>query len=131
MGKLFDRHARLFKGLIYDRDAYDRRPGCDPELIAHGLEPITEIEKRGMSQLNDVDGELLTHKLTTIVEEARDVYMALSISEAVMVGDMNCGIFTASGDPAVVATGIYFHTMLNNAQLKYANKYYRPDPSVG
>ena len=131
MGKLFDRHARLFKDLIYERDAYGRRPGCDPELISHGLEPITEIERRGMARLTDVDAELLTHKLTTIVEEARDVYMALSISEAVMVGDMNCGIFTASGDPAMVATGIYFHTMLNNAQLKYANKYYRPDPSVG
>ena len=48
-----------------------------------------------------------------------------------MTGDMNCGIFTASGDPAVVATGIYFHTMLNNAQLKYAKKYYEPDPTVG
>ena len=131
MGKLFDENVRLFEGLVYDRVAYGRRPGCDPELISHGLEPVTEIEARGMANLTDVDAELLTHKLTTIVEEARDVYQALSISEAIMVGDMNCGIFTASGDPAMVATGIYFHTMLNNSQLKYANKYYRPDPSVG
>ncbi len=131
MGKLFEQHIRLFDGLVYDRVAYGRRPGCDPELISHGLEPVTEIEARGMADLSAVDAELLTHKLTTIVEEAREVYQALSISEAIMVGDMNCGIFTASGDPAVVATGIYFHTMLNNTQLKYANKYYRPDPSVG
>lgn len=122
---------KMFDGFVYDRDAYGRRPGCDPELIAHGLEPTTEVERAGMDLLDDVEIELLTHKLTTIVEEARDTYSALSISEAVIAGDMNCGIFTASGDPAAVATGIYFHTMLNNAQLKYANKYYRNDPSVG
>jgi acetophenone carboxylase len=131
MGALFDRYAVLRDGLIYERDAYDRRPGVDPELISHGLEPVTDLEARGMERVTDIDADLLFHKLTVITEEARDVYMSLSISEAIMTGDMNCGIFTASGDPAVVATGIYFHTMLNNAQLKYAKKYYEPDPTVG
>jgi acetophenone carboxylase len=131
MGKLFDRHVRLFKGLVYARDAYDRRPGCDPEIIAQGLAPVTDIEARGMAKLSAVDVELLTHKLSAIVEEARDVYMSLSISEGIITGDMNCGLFTASGDPVMVGTGIYFHTLLNNAQLKYINTYYRDDPSVG
>ena len=131
MGELFERYAALSDGLIYEHDAYGRRPGVDPELISHGLEPVTALERRGMAGLADIDVELLFHKLTAIAEEARDVYMSLSISEAIMTGDMNCGIFTASGDPAVVATGIYFHTMLNNAQLKYAKKYYEPDPTVG
>ena len=131
MPSLFDRHVRLFDGLVYDRDVYDRRPGCDPELICRGLEPVTDIERRGMALLNDVDADILTHKLSSIVEEARDVYMALSISEGIITGDMNCGIFTAQGDPVVVGTGIYFHTLLNNAQLKYILKYYRDDPSVG
>lgn len=131
MGKLFNRHVRLFKGFVYERDAYDRRPGCDPEIIAQGLAPITDIEARGMAKLSAVDVELLTHKLSAIVEEARDVYMSLSISEGIITGDMNCGLFTASGDPVMVGTGIYFHTLLNNAQLKYINKYYRDDPSVG
>ena len=131
MGALFDRYAVLHEGLIYERDAYDKRPGVDPELISHGLEPVTELERAGMAGLAEIDVELLFHKLSAISEEARDVYMSLSISEAIMTGDMNCGIFTASGDPAVVATGIYFHTMLNNAQLKYAKKYYEPNPTVG
>ena len=131
MGKLFDTHGQLFDGLIYDRDVYGKRPGCDPDLICQGLAPITDIERRGMNGLSEVELELLTHKLSSIVEEARDVYAALSISEGTMFGDMNCGIFTASGDPAAVGTGIYFHTLLNNAQLKYILKYYRDDPSVG
>lgn len=131
MGKLFDRYARFLPGCIYDRDIYDKRPGCDPELICHGLEPVTELERRGMDAVSDVDVELLSHKLSSIVEEARDVYTALSISEGVIMGDMNTGLFTAPGDPVSVGTGIYFHTLLNNAQLKYINKYYRNDPTVG
>ena len=131
MGELFDRHAVLFDGLYYRTDAYGRQPGIDPALISRGLEPPTELERAGMARVTDLDADLLTHKLTAIVEEARDVYMALSITESVITGDMNCGIFTASGDPAAVATGIYFHTMLNNVQLKYAKKYYEPDPTVG
>ncbi|MGE0747870.1 MAG: hydantoinase B/oxoprolinase family protein [Rhodospirillales bacterium] len=131
MGKLFDAQARLFEGLVYDKDVYDKRPGCDPELICHGLEPVTDIEARGMDMVSEVDAELMIHKLSSIVEEARDVYMALSISEGIITGDMNCGIFTASGDPVSVATGIYFHTLLNNGQIKYINKYYRPHPTVG
>src|SRR5262249_24381930 len=102
MGKLFDRHVRLFKGLVYARDTYARRPGCDPEIIAQGLALVTDIEARGMAKLSAVDVELLTHKLSAIVEEARDVYMSLSISEGIITGDMHCGLFTASGDPVMV-----------------------------
>ncbi len=131
MGKLFDTHGHWFDGLYYRTDAYEAHPGVDPDLICHGLEPPTEIERRGMETVSEIDVELLIHKLTAIVEEARDVYMSLSITESVITGDMNCGIFTASGDPVAVATGIYFHTMLNNAQLKYVNTYYKHDPTVG
>src|SRR5262249_8245947 len=99
MGKLVGKPKPLFDGLISERDAYDKRPGCDPEIIAQGLAPITDVERRGMARLSSVDVELLTHKLSAIVEEARDVYMALSISEGIITGDMNCGLFTASGDP--------------------------------
>jgi hypothetical protein len=31
MGALFDRHARLFDGLVYDMDAFEKHPGADPE----------------------------------------------------------------------------------------------------
>ncbi len=131
MGKLFDRRAVLFDGFTYDRDVYGRGPGYDPAIIAEGLAPVTEVERRGMAMLSDVDLEILSHKLTCIVEEAHDVYQELSISEAILTGDMNTGILTAAGDPAVVATGIYFHSMLNCAQAKYILRYYRDDPTVG
>ncbi len=93
MGKLFDKHVRLSEGFVYERDAYDRRPGCDPEIIAQGLAPVTDIERCGMAKLSAVDVELLTHKLSAVVEEARDVYMSLSISEGIITGDTNCGLY--------------------------------------
>ena len=62
MGKLFDKYARLHDGLIYERDAYGRRLGVDPELISHGLEPVTEVERYGMGLVSDVDVDLLFHK---------------------------------------------------------------------
>ncbi|MBI4492295.1 MAG: hydantoinase B/oxoprolinase family protein, partial [Chloroflexi bacterium] len=89
------------------------------------------LELEGMAALSAIDLEVFQHKMTSIVEEAREVYMALSISEGIVTGDMNTSVFTAEGDPAVVATGIYFHSLLNYAPVKYILKYYRDDPTVG
>ena len=130
MGKLRDK-IRLQPGLIYDRHPYGKAPGRDPDLLIRGLEPASPLEQEGMASLSSVDLEVFHHKMTSIVEEARDVYQALSISEAIMTGDMNASIFTPEGDPAVVATGIYFHTLLNYAPVKYIMTYYRDDPTVG
>lgn len=131
MGKLFDEKVHLFDDLVYEKDVYEKGPGYDPDLIALGMMPVTAQEQEGMDLLPDLDLDLLSHKLTSIVEEGRDVYMSLSISEGIITGDMNCGIFTASGDPSVVATGIYFHALLNYAQVRYIRKYYENDPTVG
>src|SRR5262249_29455328 len=128
---LFERKVKLFDGFTYARDVYGRGPGYDPAIIAEGISPVTEIERLGIDQLSDIDMEILQHKLTGIVEEAHDLYKDLSISECVMSGDMNCGILTASGDPAVVATGIYFHATLNSAPAKYIQRYYLDDPTLG
>ena len=42
MGALFDANAHLFEGLIYDRNVYGKRPGCDPDIIREGLAPIAD-----------------------------------------------------------------------------------------
>ncbi len=130
MKRLRDKIA-LLPEKVYDRPAYGAGPGRDPAILARGIEPPTELELRGMAGISDVELEIFLHKMTSIVEEARDVYTNLSISEGIITGDMNASIFTASGDPAVVATGIYFHSLLNYAQVKYILAYYRNDPTVG
>jgi len=130
MGKLRER-IRLFEGLVYDRHPYGKAPGRDPALLVRGIEPPSPLELEGMKAFDAVELEVFQHKMTAIVEEARDVYMALSISEGIITGDMNTSIFTPEGDPAVVATGIYFHTLLNYAPVKYIMTYYKDDPTVG
>ena len=122
---------RLDPSLVYDRHPYGKAAGRDPDLLVRGIEPPSELEQQGMASLSVVDLEVFQHKMTAIVEEAREVYMALSISEGIMTGDMNASVFTPEGDPAVVATGIYFHTLLNYAPVKYILTYYRDDPTVG
>jgi acetophenone carboxylase len=122
---------RLHQGLVYERSPFDRAPGRDPDLLVAGLAPPSELETAGMAELSEVDLELFSHKMTSVVEEAREVYMALSISEGIITGDMNASIFTPEGDPAIVATGIYFHTLLNYPPVKYVLEYYRDDPTVG
>ena len=69
MGKLFDKYAMLREGLIYDRDAYDQRLGVDPELISHGLEPVTEAELLGVknfgqTSLDEIKERLVDHELS-------------------------------------------------------------------
>jgi acetone carboxylase, alpha subunit len=123
--------VRLHEGLVYDRHPYGKAAGRDPDLLVRGIEPPSALEQQGMAELSVVDLEVFQHKMTAVVEEAREVYMALSISEGIMTGDMNASIFTPEGDPAVVATGIYFHTLLNYAPVKYILAYYRDDPTVG
>ena len=130
MGHLKDRII-LQDGKVYDRHPYGRAPGRDPELLRRGIEPPSELELAGMAQLPDVELELLHHKMSCIVEEGREVYTSLSISEGIITGDMNCGILTAGGDPAVVATGIFFHSLLNYGPVKYIMKYYADDDTLG
>ena len=130
MGSLLDRIA-LHEGLVYDRHPYGKAPGRDPDLLTRGIEPPSELELEGMARISPLELEVFQHKMTSIVEEAREVYMALSISEGIITGDMNASIFTPEGDPAVVATGIFFHTLLNYGQVKYVMEYYKDDPTVG
>ncbi len=75
MGRLRE-HIRLFEGLVYDRHPYGKAPGRDPDLLVRGIEPPSPLEQEGMTAFSPVDLEVFQHKMTSIVEEARDVYVA-------------------------------------------------------
>jgi hypothetical protein len=72
MGKLRER-IRLFPDLVYDRHPYGRAPGRDPALLVRGLEPPSDLELQGMRAFDPIELAVFQHKLTAIVEEARDV----------------------------------------------------------
>ena len=66
-----------------------------------------------------------------IALEGKETTMKLGASTAMRWGDVAFGIYTAQGDLAVCATGIYLHAVLSQIPVKYIVKHWRDDASVG
>lgn len=94
-------------------------------------EPPSDREARAMEGLNDLEYEIFTHKLHMIALEGKETTMKLGASTAMRWGDVAFGIYTAQGDLAVCATGIYHHAVLSQLPVKYLVKHLAHDPTVG
>jgi N-methylhydantoinase B/oxoprolinase/acetone carboxylase alpha subunit len=94
-------------------------------------EPITDAEQAAQVGLEDIDFDIFKHKMHMIALEGKETTMKLGASTAMRFGDVAFGIFTAQGDLAVCATGIYHHAVLGQIPLKYIVKHWVDEPSVG
>jgi len=94
-------------------------------------EPSTERELTCMETILDVDFEVFRHKMQMITLECKETCIKLGASTGMRWGDLGISIYTASGDSAICATGIWFHTVLGQIPLKYILKHWANDPSVG
>lgn len=94
-------------------------------------EPMTETEAAAQDLIEGVEFEIFRHKMHMIALEGKETTMKLGASTAMRWGDVAFGIFTAQGDLAVCATGIYHHAVLGQIPLKYIVKHWVNDPSVG
>lgn len=94
-------------------------------------EPMTETEKNAQELIDDVEFEIFKHKMHMIGIEGKETTMKLGASTAMRFGDVAFGIFTAQGDLAICATGIYHHAVLGQIPLKYIVKHWVNEPSVG
>ena len=111
----------------YEHDRYDR----DYEVVQRMRpEPMTDREAQAMGS-TDLDFEIFNHKMHMIALEGKETTMKLGASTAMRWGDVAFGIFTAQGDLAVCATGIYHHAVLGQIPLKYIVKHWLDEPSVG
>jgi acetone carboxylase, alpha subunit len=106
--------------------------GRDLEVV-HRLkpEPMTEEERAAQALIEDIDFEIFRHKMDMIAQEGKETTMKLGASTGMRWGDVAFGIYTAQGDLAVVATGIWFHAVLGQIPIKYIVKHWLNDPSVG
>lgn len=104
----------------------------DPEVV-HRLkpEPMTEAEIAAQSGVEDLDFEIFRHKMEMIAQEGKETTMKLGASNGMRWGDVAFGIYTAQGDLAVVATGIWFHAVLGQIPVKYIIKHWVNNPTVG
>ncbi|GAB4347132.1 MAG: hydantoinase B/oxoprolinase family protein [Oricola sp.] len=94
-------------------------------------EPPTEWEAQAMTNLDDLDFEIFQHKMHMVALEGKETTMKLGASTAMRWGDVAFGIYTAQGDLAVCATGIYHHAVLSQLPVKYLVKHLGNDPTVG
>ncbi|MEX6725451.1 hydantoinase B/oxoprolinase family protein [Parapedomonas caeni] len=94
-------------------------------------EPMTEAEIAAQALIDDVEFDIYKHKMHMIALEGKETTMKLGASTAMRWGDVAFGIFTAQGDLAVCATGIYHHAVLGQLPLKYIVKHWVNEPSVG
>ncbi|HYH19680.1 MAG TPA: hydantoinase B/oxoprolinase family protein [Azospirillum sp.] len=106
--------------------------GRDSEVV-HRLrpEPLTAREQAAQAAVGDLDFEIFQHKMQMVALEGKETTMKLGASTAMRWGDVAFGIYTAQGDLAVCATGIYHHAVLSQLPVKYLVKHLKDDPSVG
>lgn len=106
--------------------------GRDYEVVNRlKCELMTEEESRAQHKLDGVDFEIFTHKMNMIAQEGKETTMKLGASSGMRWGDVAFGIYTAQGDLAVIATGIWFHAVLGQLPVKYIVKNWINEPSVG
>ncbi|MCB2227092.1 MAG: hydantoinase B/oxoprolinase family protein [Desulfarculaceae bacterium] len=94
-------------------------------------EPMTPRETAAQDKIDDVEYDIFVHKMNMVAQEGKETTMKLGASSGMRWGDVAFGIYTAQGDLAVVATGIWFHAVLGQLPVKYIVKHYLDDESVG
>ena len=75
-------------------------------------EKPTQEEIEYMKDLDPTFAGILSHKILTIASEGNETLLKLGASSGCRWGDTALAIYTNSGDNAVCATGLYFHTVL-------------------
>ena len=116
----------------YGRPLVAPAPGFDPETLTRPvLEPITALEAAGAGLLDETDLLIFEYKLDAIVDEGRQVFIAMGLAELIQAGDLGVGIFTALGDNAAMSAGVLLHNLLHSGPIKYVLKHYADDPTVG
>jgi len=94
-------------------------------------EPPTPEEQAGMDRIDPTIAGIFGHKLLTIAMEGNEMVIKLGASTGCRWGDTAVAIYTASGDNAMCATGLYFHAVLGTLSVKYIIKHWLNDPAVG
>ncbi len=108
------------------------RYGRDFEVVQRlRPEPVSDREREAQARIDDLEFEIFQHKAGMIALEGKETTMRLGASTAMRWGDVAFGIYTARGDLAICATGIYHHAVLSQLPVKFIVKHWQDDPSVG
>jgi len=96
-----------------------------------GSEPRTDEEARYADLMSDVDFGIFRHKLETISAEGKHVMAKLGVSTPLRSEDSGSGIYTAKGDMASSAAGVYYHSLTGQIPIKYTVMKWTNEETVG
>ncbi|ABM57587.1 hydantoinase B/oxoprolinase family protein [Verminephrobacter eiseniae] len=108
--------------------------GPDPDIMRdHGLAPRTPREHALLARDWERDRVgLMRDRLISNCNETWQVMSAIASSPGAKWGDSITGIWTASGDLAVVSTGgVLGFASITHYALRHIMKYWRGEPSIG
>jgi acetone carboxylase, alpha subunit len=108
--------------------------GPDRGILAdHSLAPRSPAEQRAMAQYADPHMiAVLRGKLEVVADEAFDQLKQTGAAPGAKWGDLIAGIFTASGDLAIVSSGgVLVFSVVCQPVVRYIMKYWLNEPTVG
>ncbi|MGI9622423.1 MAG: hydantoinase B/oxoprolinase family protein [Acidimicrobiales bacterium] len=76
-------------------------------------------ERENAEAMSDTEFAIFRHKLATIATEGKEVMAKLGVSTPLRSEDSGTGIFTAAGDMAGSAAGVYYHALSGQLPIKY------------
>lgn len=108
--------------------------GPDPEIMRdHGLAPRSALEESLLRRDWDRSrAGLLRDRLISNCNECWEVLTQIASSPGAKWGDAITGVWTASGDLAMVCTGgVLGFASITHYAVRHITKYWRGDPSIG
>lgn len=84
----------------------------------------TALEREMMDKIDPIELEILSHKVTMIAYEGKEVMVKVGTTPGMTGTDLNCGIYTASGDIAVSGMGVYLHALSGQGPIKYFKRFF-------
>lgn len=108
--------------------------GPDPEIMkSHGLAPRSAREIALLERAWDrTRAGLLRDRLVSNCNETWEVLTQIASSPGAKWGDAITGVWTASGDLAMVSTGgVLGFASITHYALRHIMKYWKDDPSIG
>ena len=108
--------------------------GPDPEIMqSHTLAPRTEREQHLLQQpWNRSRAGLLRDRLVSNCNETWEIMTQIASSPGARWGDAITGVWTASGDLAMVSTGgVLGFAAITHYALRHIMKYWKDDPTIG
>jgi N-methylhydantoinase B/oxoprolinase/acetone carboxylase alpha subunit len=108
--------------------------GPDPEIMhEHDIAPVTEMERAAMEKESDPAVlTLIRDRLQAGANEAFEMLEQMGAAPGAKWGDLITGVYSASGDLAVSsAGGVLLFASLVHHPVKFINKYWTKDPTVG